>query len=46
MWGILHKVAKRRTEARSYLMQARPVAESLGATALLSKIDTALADLT
>ena len=44
--GILHKVAKRRTEARSYLMQARPVAESLSATGLLSKIDAALADLT
>ena len=44
--GILHKLSKRRAEARSYLMQARPVAESLGATGLLSKIDAALADLT
>ena len=43
--GILHKLSKRPTEARSYLMQARPVAESLGATGLLSKIDAALADL-
>ena len=43
--GILHKLSKRRDQARSHLMQARPVAESLGATGLLSKIDTALADL-
>jgi hypothetical protein len=38
--GILHKLSKRRAEARSHLMRARPVAESLGATGLLSKIDT------
>ena len=44
--GILHKLAKRRAEAHSYLTQARPVAKSLGATGLLSKIDAALADLT
>jgi hypothetical protein len=29
----------------SYLMQARPIAETLGAIGLLSKIDAALADL-
>jgi len=44
--GILHKLAKRRAEARSYLMEARPIAETLGASGLLSKIDTALVDLT
>jgi hypothetical protein len=44
--GTLHKLAKRRAEARSYFMQARAVAESLGATGLLSKIDAALAELT
>jgi hypothetical protein len=44
--GILHKLSKRRAEARSYLTQARPIAESLGATGLLSKIDASLADLT
>jgi class 3 adenylate cyclase len=44
--GILHKLSKRPAEARSHLMQARAVAESLGATGLISKIDTALADLT
>jgi class 3 adenylate cyclase len=44
--GLLHKLAKRPDMARSYLTQARPVAESLGATGLLSKIDAALLDLT
>jgi class 3 adenylate cyclase len=44
--GTLHKLAKRRAEARLYFMQARPVAESLGVTGLLSKIDAALAELT
>ena len=44
--GILHKLAKRPAEARSYLMRARPVAESQGAAGLLSKIDSALTDLT
>jgi hypothetical protein len=43
--GLLHKLAKQRDKARWHLMQARPVAESLGATGLLSKIDAALADL-
>lgn len=44
--GILHKRGKRRDEARWYLMQARSVAETLGASGLLSKIDMALVDLT
>jgi hypothetical protein len=43
--GILHKMAKRRTDARSHLMQARRAAEAVGATGLLLKIDAALADL-
>jgi hypothetical protein len=44
--GLLHKLSKRRDKARLHLMQARSVAESLGATGLLSKIDAALVDLT
>jgi hypothetical protein len=44
--GLLHKLAKQHDKARWHLTQARPVAESLGATGLLSKIDAALADLT
>jgi hypothetical protein len=44
--GLLYKLAGRRAEAQSHLRQARPVAESLGATGLLSKIDTALAEMT
>lgn len=44
--GILHELAKQRAEARSYLTQARAVAELLVAVGLLSKIDAALADLT
>jgi hypothetical protein len=44
--GLLHKLAKRRDKARFFLMQARPIAESLGAAGLLSKIDAALVDLT
>jgi hypothetical protein len=43
--GILHKLAKRGVEARSYLTQARPIAEALGAAGLLSTIDGALAEL-
>jgi hypothetical protein len=44
--GFLHKLVRQHAEARSYLMQARSVAESLGASGLLSKIDSALGDLT
>jgi class 3 adenylate cyclase len=41
--GILYKIAKRGDEARRYLTQARVIAESLDAKALLAKIDSALA---
>jgi class 3 adenylate cyclase len=44
--GILHKIARRRTEARSCLIRARTIAESLGASGLISKIDAALIGLT
>jgi hypothetical protein len=43
--GFLHKLARRPDKARWHLMQARPVAEALGASGLLSKIDAGLADL-
>jgi hypothetical protein len=44
--GLLYKLARRRAESQNYLMKARPVAESLGASGLLSKIDAALAEMT
>jgi class 3 adenylate cyclase/tetratricopeptide (TPR) repeat protein len=43
--GLLHKVKKRRDDARHYLEKAREFAAPRGAATMLAKIDAALADL-
>jgi len=43
--GFLYLMKKRFGEARECLLRARPIAEQLNSTALLVKIDTALAQL-
>jgi class 3 adenylate cyclase len=43
--GLACKIKKQSKEARVHFEQAREIAESLKATALLAKIDTALAEL-
>ena len=43
--GVACKLKKRRSQARMYFERAREIAEPLSAATLLTKIETALAEL-